>query len=54
MKDIDKLEMALQARNYETLGVPHREVERFYLSALRRIADDEVRKSVRRLARRGG
>ena len=54
VKDLDKLEMALQARNYETLGVPHGEVERFYRSAIRRIMDDELRKMARRLARLGG
>ncbi len=53
VKDLDKLEMACQARKYETLGVEHRQLVRFYNSALSRIEDEELRKTARRLAKGG-
>jgi putative hydrolases of HD superfamily len=53
VKDLDKLEMAFQARNYETLGVEHRQLVRFYNSAFSRMEDEELRKMARRFAKRG-
>jgi putative hydrolases of HD superfamily len=45
VKDLDKLEMLLQARRYARLGVPRRQLEKFYRSALSRITDEEIRKN---------
>jgi len=51
VKDLDKLEMLLQARRYARLGVPRRQLEKFYRSAMSRINDEEIRKSARVLAK---
>jgi len=51
VKDLDKFEMLLQASRYARLGVPSRQLERFYRSAMSRINDEEIRKSARLLAK---
>lgn len=53
VKDLDRLEMACQARRYESLGVAHGQMVRFYSSAVRRIKDPALKKTARRLARGG-
>ncbi len=51
VKDLDKFEMLLQASRYARLGVPSRQLERFYRSAMSRINDEEIRKSARLLVK---
>ena len=51
VKDLDRFEMLLQARRYARLGAPRRQLEKFYKSAISRIDDKEIRKSVRLLAK---
>jgi len=51
VKDLDKLEMLLQARRYADLGAPRRQMKKFYRSAISRINDEEIRKSARLLAK---
>ncbi len=51
VKDLDKLEMLLQARRYARLGAPRRQLEKFYKSAISRINDEEIRKNARLLAK---
>jgi 5'-deoxynucleotidase len=53
VKDLDRLEMACQARRYETLGVGHEQLERFYSSAVSQIKDPSLKKTARRLAQSG-
>jgi len=51
VKDLDKLEMLLQARRYADLGAPRRQLKKFYRSAIGRINDEEIRRSARLLAK---
>ncbi len=51
VKDLDKLEMALQAKYYEVAGVERKELEKFYRSALRGISDASLRKVAGDVAR---
>ena len=53
VKDLDKLEMLLQARRYESLGASSRKLEKFYRSAIGRIKDEQIRKNARLLAKPG-
>ncbi len=46
VKDLDRLEMALQGAEYERKGAGRRKVSEFYRSALREIKDPEFRKIV--------
>ncbi len=45
VKDLDKLEMALQARRYQDLGGRPGQLAKFYKSALAQIEDAEIRKT---------
>jgi 5'-deoxynucleotidase len=51
VKDLDKLEMAFQAKYYEVAGVQRKEVARFYRSAFRGISDTSLRKVAADVAR---
>jgi 5'-deoxynucleotidase len=53
VKDLDKLEMALQAKKYETSGAAHRQLAVFYESAVDRIEDPALKKIARGLTRTG-
>ncbi len=53
VKDLDKLEMALQARHYEGMGVEHGDLVKFYRSAGGRIRDVGLRRMAGRVAGRG-
>ncbi len=46
VKDLDRMEMALQAAEYERKGAGRTKVSEFYRSALREIKDPEFRKIV--------
>jgi len=52
VKDLDKLEMALQASQYESLGTPHSFLVKFYKSAMTRISDDSMKRIIRKLGNR--
>jgi len=47
IKALDKLEMALQAKEYERTGVDRRQLADFYLSATRQVTDQKLRRVLR-------
>ncbi len=49
VKDLDLMEMALQARDYEKCGVSRKKVSEFYESALRGVEDSELKRELRRM-----
>jgi putative hydrolase of HD superfamily len=49
VKNLDRLEMALQAREYETRGARGEKLAEFYSSALREITDASLKRVVRGL-----
>ena len=49
VKNLDRLEMALQAKEYEARGVRREKLAEFYHSALRKISDVSLKRVIRGL-----